>query len=185
MENPRKPWRPDYVLVLLAAVFLAAAMAYAAVRPYDYVEEKETLPCARGINWHHLPVREYQHCALPIYFIKLSGLIFGEGRLGFRVFNIAAGLGSILAVYALGLRWRGRGTARLAALLLVLDWYHLDSSTIATELAFDLFFVALGTAALPAFSIPSGRHGCMPRRRRRAWRFSPRKSTRCWWASSS
>ena len=88
---------------------------------------------------------------LPIYFIKLSGLIFGENRLGFRIFNIAAGLGSILAIYWLGLRWRGRGTARLAALLLVLDWYHLDCSTIATELAFDLFFVALAMAAFARF----------------------------------
>ena len=151
MENSRKRWQPDYVLVLLAAVFLAAAVGWAARRPHTYVEERETLPCARGINWHHLPVREYQHCALPIYFIKLSGLIFGTSDLGFRMFNIAAGLGSILAVYALGLRWRGRGTARLAALLLVLDWYHLYCSTIATELAFDLLFVALAMAAFARF----------------------------------
>lgn len=62
MEALYKRWRPDYVLLLLAAVFVAAAIGYATVRPYDYVEDRETLPCARGINWHHLPVREYQHC---------------------------------------------------------------------------------------------------------------------------
>jgi 4-amino-4-deoxy-L-arabinose transferase-like glycosyltransferase len=151
MENPLKRWQPDYVLLLLAAVFLAAAVAVAALRPHTYVEERETLPCARGINWHHLPVREYQHCALPIYFIKLSGLIFGTSNLGFRMVNIFAGLGSILAIYALGLRWRGRTTARLAAALLVLDWYHLYCSTIATELAFDLLFVSLAMAAFARF----------------------------------
>lgn len=85
-----------FTLILGAAFFLRYSPA--ANRPSLAIESDEFIPAAGAISWQHLPVREYQHAALPMYFIKASGLIFGRSQLGYRMFRI---LGTCQKLYFL------------------------------------------------------------------------------------
>ena len=121
----------------------------AATTPQIDIEFEEFIPSAESISWSHLPVRDYQHPALPSYLIRASAELFGRSVLGYRMLSIVAGLGLIYLLYLIALRWWGHREAIIAALLLSVNRYLIATSAAAIDLSFDLFFVA---AAMWAFS---------------------------------
>jgi 4-amino-4-deoxy-L-arabinose transferase-like glycosyltransferase len=144
--------RLDWCLALILAGAFALRLASAISAPYlEPIETVEIIPCAQRISWDYLPIREYQHAALPAYLVKASGALFGESRVGFRMLDVVAGLGIIVIIYRLGLEWWGRGPARWAALLLAVNEYHVAISARAIDLVFDLLFVALAMYGFARF----------------------------------
>ena len=85
-------------LIVATAFVLRAIPAFTAVE--DYLEKEEFIPAAMSISWHHLPIREYQHPAMPAYLIKLSSLLFGTSLTGYRFLNVLCGVGSVVLIYA-------------------------------------------------------------------------------------
>jgi 4-amino-4-deoxy-L-arabinose transferase-like glycosyltransferase len=132
--------------------FLAAAILRfysAATTPKIDMEWEEFIPAAEIISWSHLPIRDYQHPALPAYLIRASAELFGRSVLGYRMLSIVAGLGLICLLYSIAIRWWGHREAIIAAFLLSVNRYLITTSARAIDLSFDLFFVA---AAMWAFS---------------------------------
>jgi 4-amino-4-deoxy-L-arabinose transferase-like glycosyltransferase len=137
------------IVCLLVAAVLRVYAASPSIKPQGGIEVDEFIRCAESISWQHLPIRDYQHPALPAYLIRASAELFGRSVLGYRFLGILAGLGLIALLYSIALRWWGYREAVLAALLLSVNRYLVASSAWAGDLSFDLFFVA---AAMWAFS---------------------------------
>jgi len=137
----------SFIVCLLAAAILRFYSA--ATTPQIEMEILEFIPSAESISWSHLPIRDYQHPALPAYLIRASAELFGRSVIGYRILSIVAGLGLICLLYSIALRWWGRREALIAALLLSVNRYLIVTSARAIDLSFDLFFIA---AAMWSFS---------------------------------
>lgn len=141
----------DRVAVLILVGAFALRYCPAATHPYLAIEADESIPIVEGISWEHLPIREHQHAALSMYLIKASSILFGKTQLGYRMFDVLAGVATVFMVYRIGLEWWGRGPARWAALLLAVNEYHIAISARAIDLAFDLCFISLAMYGFARF----------------------------------
>lgn len=141
----------NWVMILI--IFLACWFRFMSAfeSPLEAIEKEEFIPFASSISWSHLPIREYQHAALPGYLIKVSSVLFGSSLFGYRIFNVLAGIGTILLLYMIGRRWWGPSVGNWAAFLLAVDRYHINISARAIDLSFDLFFIALAMWAFSRF----------------------------------
>lgn len=143
---------------ILIYILLMAAVArfYTAWTVCDqYIETEEFIPCAESISWDYLPIRDYQHPALPSYFIRASHAIFGSLSFGnelfaYRVMSVLAGLASIYFIYLTATLWWGSTAGLIAAFLLAANRYHIFISAHAIDLPFDMFFSSI---AIWAFSL--------------------------------
>ena len=141
----------DWVMVLIFAIAFWLRITSAFESPVELIEKEEFIPFASSISWSHLPIREYQHAALPGYLIKVSSVFFGTSLFGYRIFNVFAGIGTIVLLYMIGRRWWGARVGSWAAFLMAVDRYHINISARAIDLSFDLFFIALAMWAFSRF----------------------------------
>ena len=91
----------------------------------------------------HLPLHGPGHPLLPVYLIKMSSLLFGESRLGYRFLNVVAGSLTLVLIYLLTREGLGKKAGVLAMLLLAMNDYHINISAVAIEKSFYLFFVSV------------------------------------------
>lgn len=136
-------------LIVATAFVLRAIPAFTAVE--DYLEKEEFIPAAMSISWHHLPIREYQHPAMPAYLIKLSSLLFGTSLTGYRFLNVLCGVGSVVLIYGMAKDWWGVRAARFSAVLLAINAYHITVSALAFDLGYDIFFNVLAMYCFSRF----------------------------------
>lgn len=137
------------IIIVLVAALLRVWNA-ATARPL-MIERLEYVPAALTISWDHMPVRIAQHGALPAYFVRLSGLLFGDSDLGFRLSSVIAGTATVVLMYLVARRWWGPLAGLTAAALLAFERYHVRVSARAIDLPFDLFFVALAIYCVSRF----------------------------------
>ena len=137
----------DVVLLLILLVALALRIYLANIPTYIWEEAMESIPLSQSISLQkgslHLPIRGPYHPALSLYFIKLSGAIFGNTPLGFRFLGVLAGLLSIYIAAQLTLEWVGLTAARLVTVLLAFNEYHIAVSALASVKVYYLLFSIL------------------------------------------
>lgn len=143
LEKLKTHWQ--FIFVLLIA-FLARLL-FSGNTVYMWDEERDWLPLARQISFNlndlNLPIRGDHHNALSGYLIKFSGLMFGESHIGFRFFDIVAGVLTVAVVYRIALAMVGATAGFWAALLLALNEYHISVSSLAIQKSFYLLAAAL------------------------------------------
>jgi len=142
--------RASWLLVLILALGGGLRLAFIGVEELNGIERSEFIPSAMSITWDHMPLRMSQHGALPAYVIRASGAIFGNTPVGWRVAGVIAGTATILVLFLIGRAAWSPAAGLIAAGLLAIDRYHLNLSDRATDLPFDLLFVA---CAMWAFTI--------------------------------
>jgi 4-amino-4-deoxy-L-arabinose transferase-like glycosyltransferase len=144
-------WAVVLVLVAAALVRLNAARE----RPYVYDEDRLAIPIARSISFSpdnlNLPLRGPHHPALPYYFVKISGAVFGETKLGYRMVHLLSGIFTIFLISVLARQWFGAGAATWAAALLAFNEYHIGVSAYATAKSPHLLFLVLAIYAFSRF----------------------------------
>jgi 4-amino-4-deoxy-L-arabinose transferase-like glycosyltransferase len=142
---------PLLILILLAA--LGVRLYLATSRDYLHDEINTAIPLSKTISFDpanlHLPLRGENHPALPAYVVKISSLLFGTSRLGYRGMHLLLGLLTIVMVYGMTRQWYGPGAARWAAAFMAFNEYYLNVSSRATAHVPNLLFV---TGAVYAFS---------------------------------
>ena len=138
--------RDPVLLVLLAAAFVIR-LYVALTTTHIWDEEREWIVVAHAISFNpdalHLPIRSFNHGALPAYLIKVGSFLFGEGVFGFRFTSVVAGTASIAFVALIAKTWAGRTAALWAAALLAFNEYHVTISIFAVQLVFAFSFGAL------------------------------------------
>ncbi len=152
-EAPRRA--PDYVLLAMLAAGFVLRLYLAAVTTYVWDEERDCLVTAEQISLEpgnvHLPLRGTRHPILPFYLIRASSEVFGKNPVGYRMFNILAGLLTAVVAYRLARESFGLAAGRFAAALLMFNEYHICISAWATDISFYLLFAALATRSFSGF----------------------------------
>ncbi|MEQ1758126.1 MAG: glycosyltransferase family 39 protein [Vicinamibacterales bacterium] len=137
----------------IIVVALALRLYLAVDVPYIHDEENNAIPLAGTISFQpgslHLPLRGENHGALPAYVVKVSSLLFGTSRLGYRALHILLSLVTVVLIYRLANDWYGPVAARWAAALLAFNEYYLPISARATA---HVPYLLLVVVALYAFS---------------------------------
>ncbi len=145
--------RLDPVLILILLAALGARLYLAISRDYIHDEINTAIPLSKTISFEpgnlHLPLRGENHPALPAYVVKISSILFGTSRLGYRGMHLLLGLLTVIIVYAMTRQWYGAGPARWAAAFMAFNEYYLNVSSRATAHVPNLLFV---TGAVYAFS---------------------------------
>jgi 4-amino-4-deoxy-L-arabinose transferase-like glycosyltransferase len=145
--------RIDPVLILILLVALGARLYLSISRDYIHDEINTAIPLSKTISFDpshlHLPLRGENHPALPAYVVKISSLLFGTSRLGYRGMHLLLGLLTVVMVYGMTRQWYGPGAARWAAAFMAFNEYYLNVSSRATAHVPNLLFV---TGAVYAFS---------------------------------
>jgi 4-amino-4-deoxy-L-arabinose transferase-like glycosyltransferase len=145
--------RIDPVLILILLAALGMRLYLATSREYIHDEINTAIPLSKTISFDparlHLPLRGENHGALPAYVVKISSILFGTSRLGYRGMHLLLGLLTVVMVYGMTRLWYGPGAARWAAAFMAFNEYYLDVSSRATAHVPNLLFV---TGAVYAFS---------------------------------
>jgi 4-amino-4-deoxy-L-arabinose transferase-like glycosyltransferase len=145
--------RIDVVLCLILLVALGLRVRLASAREYIHDEINTAIPLSRTISFDpanlHLPLRGENHPALPAYVVKVSSILFGTSRLGYRGMHVLLGLLTVVLIYAMTRQWYGHSAARWAAAFMAFNEYFFNVSSRATAHVPNLLFV---TAAVYAFS---------------------------------
>ncbi len=153
------PW-----VVALFVASLILRVYVASTQPYIHDEENNAIPLAETISFApgslNLPLRGENHGALPAYIVKISGTLFGESPLGYRMLHVALGLGTLVFVYVMTRQWGGLGAARWATALLSFNEYFLPVTARATAHAPFLFLLAAAAYAFSRF-LGTARPGCL------------------------
>lgn len=164
MTDTRPPAAPNTVaaprwspatLTLAGIVALAAIVrllgAWSGNLMYD---ESTHLACAQTIDLRpdHLNIvwRSVDHPFLSVYFIRLSGLLFGTSLFGLRLLHVLVGTATIVAVYKLAQAVFAdhRRAALLAAAFLAVDQFHQTWSYFMVPEVLLMFFATLTLRAL-------------------------------------
>ena len=145
--------RIDPVLIVILLAALGVRLYLATSREYIHDEINTAIPLSKTISFDpahlHLPLRGENHPALPAYVVKISSVLFGTSRLGYRGMHLLLGLLTIVMVYGMTRQWYGPGAARWAAAFMAFNEYYLNVSSRATAHVPNLLFV---TGAVYAFS---------------------------------
>jgi 4-amino-4-deoxy-L-arabinose transferase-like glycosyltransferase len=145
--------RVDPLLVVMLLAALAIRLHLATAREYIHDEINTAIPLSKTISFDpanlHLPLRGENHPALPAYVVKVSSILFGTSRLGYRGMHLLLGLLTIVMVYAMTRQWYGPVPGRWAAAFMAFNEYYLNVSSRATAHVPNLLFV---TGAVYAFS---------------------------------
>ncbi len=157
-EPPTAPQRrADYVLLLILGAGFILRLYLGSVTTYVWDEERDYLVTVGQISFEpgnvHLPLRGTRHPILPHYLIYVSGELFGNNSLGYRMLNILAGVLTGFVVYCLARESFGLAAGRFAAALLMFNEYHIGVSALATDISFYLLFAALAMRSLCKFLI--------------------------------
>jgi hypothetical protein len=140
---------PLLIAILLAAVALRLYMALTTSHIWD--EDRDWILMAQRISFDpaapYLPVRAFNHGALPAYFIKLGSFLFGETALGFRFAGVIAGTATVATVALIANAWMGRTAALWAAAFVGFNEFHVMVSAIASDKVYSIFFGALSAYA--------------------------------------
>lgn len=135
---------------LVAGLFLLAALLRLyplLTSTYIWDEEREWIVVAERISLRpgglYLPLHDGHHGSLPAYFIRAGAELFGRTPLGYRFFNLAAGLATLFVVWRLAQRWAGPSRALWPLFLLAANEYHIGISFLAVEKSLQHFFIAL------------------------------------------
>ena len=135
------------VLLTIITIAFLMRLFLAATFPYIWVEENEYIPLAESISLRgeslNLPIRGWHHPALPGYFIKAGGFLFGKNPIGFRFFGIIAGILMIVVASRLSDIWAGPIAARWTAVLLAFNEYHIGVSALAVDIIYYYTFAML------------------------------------------
>jgi 4-amino-4-deoxy-L-arabinose transferase-like glycosyltransferase len=146
-------WDVLFLLILAGALFLRLDLA--TTKEYIHDEENTSIPTSQSISFAagnlQLPIRGRNHPALPAYFVKISGLLFGTTRLGYRLFHVIAAIGVIVMVFFLTRHWYGAVAARWAAALMAFNEYYLGVSGRATAHVPYLLFAGAAVYAFGRF----------------------------------
>ncbi len=147
--------RIDLVFLVVLAAALALRLQLAATQPYIHDEANTSIPLSQTISLApgnvHLPLRGENHGALPAYFVKASGSLFGASAPGYRAVHLLVSLCTIGLIFAVTRQWYGPVAARWAAALLAFNEYYLGVSARATAHVPHLFFVTLSLFAFSRF----------------------------------
>lgn len=136
--------------ILALALVLRLYLALSSVYIWD--EDRDWLALADSISVHNLPLHGDHRSAFPAYFMKAGSLLLGRNPVGFRFFNIVAGVFTVALIYKFTLEWTNSLPASyFAASLLAINEYHIGASVIATEKSLYLLFALLATAAFIRF----------------------------------
>ena len=145
--------RVDFILLLIVAAALLLRLQLASTVAYIHDEENTAIPLSQTISLApgnvHLPLRGENHPALPAYFVRASGELFGTTPLGYRSLPVFSSIVTILLIFRMASRWYGPGAGRWAAALLAFNEFYLAISARATAHVPHLLLI---TSALYAFS---------------------------------
>ncbi len=144
-----RPWSVLQHPLLIAIVLLALALrTYVALTTtHIWDEDRDWILMAQRISFDpsapYLPIRSFNHGALPAYFIKLGTFLFGENPLGFRFAGLIAGTVTIGFVALIAHAWAGRTAALWAAAFVGFNEFHGMVSIIATDKVFSICFASI------------------------------------------
>ena len=143
----KRPFTEEFVLIMFIFVFGFLVRFYPAATEGLYHDENIWREIVSGVSFRpgrlHLPLHGPGHPLLPVYLIKISSLLFGESRLGYRFLNVVAGSLTLVLIYLLTREGLGKKAGVLAMLLLAMNDYHINISAVAIEKSFYLFFVSV------------------------------------------
>jgi hypothetical protein len=119
---------------------------------YIWDEERDWIALANTISYKNLPLHGEYHPALPAYFMKAGSVLLGRNPLGFRFFNLIAGVLTVALIFKFTLEWTSSLAASFwAASLLAFNEYHIAASVLAVEKSLYLLFALLAIAAFIRF----------------------------------
>ena len=128
-------YRGVFVTLLVGALGLRVWLAL--ITPQIVDEGQDWLLLVNSISFDPdnlvLPLRGRFHATLPAYVVKLSGILFGEDILGFRILNILIGVVTVGVIFLIARRVGGRSAGLWAAALLAANEYHVSSSGLAIQ----------------------------------------------------
>jgi Dolichyl-phosphate-mannose-protein mannosyltransferase len=141
-----------FLVILSAALLLRVYLATS--ETYNFDELRTSLPLAQNIISFapgnlHLPLRGPNHGALPAYFVKVSGMLFEDTPVGYRLVHVLLSICTIVLIFFLTKEWYGSVAARWAAAFWAFNEYHLGVAAHATAHVPHLLFAV---AAVFAFS---------------------------------
>lgn len=138
--------RDPVILAALAATF-SIRLYIALTTSHIWDEDRDWAVTAEMISFDpnatYLPIRSFNHGALPAYFIKLGTFLFGETPLGFRIMSVVVGTATVAVVALTANYWLGRTAAIWSAAFVGFNEFHTMVSAIATDKVYSIFFGAL------------------------------------------
>jgi hypothetical protein len=148
-------WRFDVVFLVILVAALTLRLHLATTAEYIHDEDNNAIALARTISFKvrslHLPMRGENHGALPAYFVKIGGMLFGRTPIGYRSVHIFLGLCTVVMLYRVTRQWYGPVAALWAAALLAFNEFYLNVSARATAHVPHLFFVMAAVYAFSSF----------------------------------
>ncbi|MGE0887578.1 MAG: ArnT family glycosyltransferase [Blastocatellales bacterium] len=136
-----------YFLLALLIVAFGLRLYLAITTAYLWDEDRDWIPLAESISFEpgaiNLPVRGDFHGALSAYFIKAGAFLIGNTHLGYRFFGLLAGVVTIVVVYRLAFEFAGAIAAKLSAVFIAFNEYHIQVSTMAIQKVYYLLFAGL------------------------------------------
>ena len=151
----RAGWRFDVVFLVILVAALTLRLHLATTAEYIHDEDNNAIALARTISFKarslHLPMRGENHGALPAYFVKIGGMLFGRTPIGYRSVHIFLGLCTIVMLYRVTRQWYGPVAALWASALLAFNEFYLNVSARATAHVPHLFFVMAAVYAFSSF----------------------------------
>jgi len=123
--KPATPWyRLATTIFMMLAVVAGAILRWHEIDTSLWLDEALTYEGASRSIWFALAHRAY-----PLYYVLANlALRFEDSETALRFPSFVAGLLTIPAVYALGMRVGGRGVGVVSALLLTFNVYHIRYS---------------------------------------------------------
>lgn len=151
MKLEQRHERYVVLLVLLVAFLLRVASGISSPLAHN---ECEYLAVADGISFNparaNLPIGDERipHPLLSLYVFKISSILFGESKIGFRMMNIIIGCLSLLLIYRLSKEFMGGEKAILAMILLCLNQFHIGWSRVLLK---DIILISWSIVAVIIF----------------------------------
>jgi 4-amino-4-deoxy-L-arabinose transferase-like glycosyltransferase len=150
MNEKTKHYTLLFWSILAVAFLLRLYLALSTVYIWD--EDRDWLALADTISYNNLPLHADYHSVLPAYFMKAGSMLLGRNPLGFRFFNLIAGVLTVALIFKFTLEWTSSLAASFwAASLLAFDEYHTGASVLASEKSLYLLFALLAIAAFIRF----------------------------------
>ncbi len=147
--DPRQPFAmlADPLLLAILALALALRLYVALTTSHIWDEDRDWVLMASRISFApdhpYLPIRSFNHGALPAYLIKLGSMLFGETIAGFRIFSVLLGTCTVAVTALIAHAWAGRAAALWAGAFIAFNEFHAMVSAIATDKVYSIFFGAL------------------------------------------
>lgn len=140
---------PSTIWLILLVTLATALRVFRLGAKSLWLDEAESLILAQA-NWHvFLSSLWHRQANMALYYFVLRAWVhLGTGSVAARSLSVVAGVAAIPAMYFLGEKLLGTRTARLAALLLCFDVFHIRYSQEARSYSLLVLLAILSTFAL-------------------------------------